>query len=73
MLESKEIQDDEYSLAFMEQAQYSISMPNIPAMEAVWGAMEVAFTAIWNGAEEPKPALDKGTQQIREAIDSQTK
>lgn len=73
LIESEIIQGDEYSLAFMEQAQYSISMPNIPAMEVVWGAMEVAFTAIWNGAEEPKPALDKGTQQIREAIDSQTK
>lgn len=73
LLESEEVKEDEYNIAFLEQAQYSISMPNIPAMESVWGGMEVAFTAIWNGSEEPKSALDKGTSQIREAIDTQTK
>ncbi len=73
LLESQEIKENEYNIAFLKQAQHAISMPNIPAMELVWGGMEVAFTAIWNGAEEPQAALDKGTQQIREAIDSQMK
>ena len=73
LLESEEIKKNEYNIAFLKQAQYSISMPNIPAMEVVWGGMEVAFTAIWNGSEQPKSALDKGSQQIREAIDSQMK
>ncbi|WP_318617997.1 maltose ABC transporter substrate-binding protein [Sporosarcina sp. YIM B06819] len=73
LLENKEIKENEFNIAFLNQAQHAISMPNIPAMELVWGGMEVAFTAIWNGSEEPKAALDKGTAQIREAIDSQTK
>lgn len=73
LLESEEIKKNEYNIAFLEQAQYSISMPNIPQMEVVWGGMEVAFTAIWNGSEQPKSALDKGAKQIREAIDSQMK
>jgi len=73
LLESEEIKKNEYNIAFLEQAQYSISMPNIPAMEVVWGGMEVAFTAIWNGSEQPKSALEKGTKQIREAIDTQMK
>ncbi|MBW8349939.1 maltose ABC transporter substrate-binding protein [Bacillus sp. IITD106] len=71
LLESPEIKEDAYMLAFLDQAQYSISMPNIPEMEPVWGAMDVAFTAIWNGDAEPKDALDKGVQQIKESIESQ--
>ena len=73
LLENEEIKKNEYNIAFLKQAQYSISMPNIPQMEVVWGGMEVAFTAIWNGSEQPKSALDKGSKQIREAIDSQMK
>jgi arabinogalactan oligomer/maltooligosaccharide transport system substrate-binding protein len=72
LLESTEIKENEYNIAFLEQAQYSISMPNIPEMESVWGGMEVAYTAIWNGAEKPKDALDKGTQQIKDAFESRT-
>ena len=73
LLEDETIKSDELNIAFLEQSQYSISMPNIPAMQHVWSGMEVAFTALWNGESEPKAALDKGVQQIREAIDSQTK
>jgi len=72
LLESKAIQEDPHNLAFLDQAQYAISMPNIPEMQPVWGGMEVAFTAIWNGDAQPKEALDKGVQQIKEAIESQT-
>ena len=41
LLESEEIKENEYNIAFLEQAQYSISMPNIPAMEVSMG---------WNGS-----------------------
>lgn len=73
LLEDETIKSDELNLAFLEQSQYSISMPNIPAMQHVWAGMEVAFTSLWNGESEPKAALDKGVQQIKDAIDSQTK
>lgn len=73
LLENETIKSDKLNIAFLEQSQYSISMPNIPAMQHVWSGMEVAFTALWNGESEPKAALDKGVQQIRDAIDSQTK
>ena len=73
LLESDKLKDDPYNLAFLDQAQYSISMPNIPEMQPVWGGMEVAFTSIWNGTSEPGEALEKGVQQIKEAIESQTK
>ena len=33
LLESKEIQEESNNLAFLNQAQYAISMPNIPAMK----------------------------------------
>lgn len=73
LLENETIKADQLKAAFLEQAQYSIPMPNIPEMQTVWGAMENAYTAIWNKAAEPKTALDKGVQQITDAIKSQTK
>ncbi|WP_299094803.1 maltose ABC transporter substrate-binding protein [uncultured Metabacillus sp.] len=73
LLENEKIKADEINVAFLEQAQHSIPMPNITEMQPVWGGMEVAYTAIWNKASEPQAALDKGTQQIKEAIESQTK
>ncbi|WP_062109316.1 sugar ABC transporter substrate-binding protein [Bacillus niameyensis] len=71
LLEDEKIKSNPNMLAFLDQAQYSVSMPNIPEMQPVWGAMEVAFTAIWNGEAEPKDALDKGVQQIKDGIESQ--
>jgi arabinogalactan oligomer/maltooligosaccharide transport system substrate-binding protein len=73
LLESDTLKEDVYNLAFLEQAQYSVSMPNIPAMQAVWGAMEVAFTSIWNDDKDPQTELDKAVGQIQDAVDSQTK
>ncbi|MBD8069544.1 maltose ABC transporter substrate-binding protein [Bacillus sp. PS06] len=73
LLDNETIKADELNLAFLEQAQHSVSMPNIPAMQHVWAGMEVAFTAIWNGESDPKEALDKGVQQIKDAIATQTK
>lgn len=70
LLNHEEIKENEYNIAFLRQADYSIPMPNIPEMESVWGGMEVAYTAIWNGDEEPKVALDKGTQQILDAFEA---
>jgi arabinogalactan oligomer/maltooligosaccharide transport system substrate-binding protein len=73
LLENETVKADEFNYAFLQQAQYSIPMPNISEMQTVWGAMDVSFTAIWNNGADPKEALDKGVQQIKEAIESQTK
>jgi arabinogalactan oligomer/maltooligosaccharide transport system substrate-binding protein len=73
LLENETIKADKLNHSFLEQAQHSIPMPNIPEMQTVWGSMEMAYTAIWNKAAEPKDALDKGVQQIKDAIKSQTK
>jgi arabinogalactan oligomer/maltooligosaccharide transport system substrate-binding protein len=73
LVENETIKSNELNSAFLEQAKYSIPMPNITEMQTVWGGMEVAYTAIWNNAAEPKASLDKGVQQIKEAIESQTK
>jgi arabinogalactan oligomer/maltooligosaccharide transport system substrate-binding protein len=73
LLESDTLKEDVYNLAFLDQAQYSVSMPNIPEMQNVWGAMEVAYTSIWNDKADPQVELDKGVQQIKDAVDSQTK
>ncbi|MBO1512483.1 sugar ABC transporter substrate-binding protein [Metabacillus bambusae] len=73
LIENETIKSNELNSAFLEQAKYSIPMPNITEMQTVWGGMEVAYTAIWNNAAEPKASLDKGVQQIKEAIESQTK
>jgi arabinogalactan oligomer/maltooligosaccharide transport system substrate-binding protein len=73
LIENKKIKSNELNTAFLEQAKYSIPMPNITEMQTVWGGMEVAYTAIWNNAAEPQASLDKGVQQINEAIEAQTK
>jgi len=72
LLESDAVQSDEYVKAFSEQLQHSTPMPNIPAMPAVWGPMEAAFTTIWNENADPKAALDSATKQIEDAIKSQS-
>jgi arabinogalactan oligomer/maltooligosaccharide transport system substrate-binding protein len=73
LLESDTLKEDVYNLAFLDQAQYSVSMPNIPQMQNVWGAMEVAFTSIWNDDKDAQAELDKAVGQIKDAVDSQTK
>ncbi|MFC0471755.1 maltose ABC transporter substrate-binding protein [Halalkalibacter kiskunsagensis] len=72
LLDSDTLKEDVYNLAFLDQAQHSVSMPNIPEMQNVWGAMEVAYTSIWNDKSDPQVELDKGVQQIKDAIGSQT-
>ncbi|MBD1378730.1 sugar ABC transporter substrate-binding protein [Metabacillus arenae] len=73
LLENEKLKSDKLKMPFIEQAEHTVPMPNIPAMDSVWGGMDAALTAIWNNDEESKPALDKGVQQIQEAINSQTK
>ena len=73
LLENDTIKQDEVSMAFLEQAQNAVPMPNIPEMQAVWGPMETAYTAIWNDGMDPKKALDAAYEQIEDAISTQKK
>lgn len=73
LLENDTIKQDEVAMAFLEQAQNAVPMPNIPEMQAVWGPMETAYTAIWNDGMDPKKALDAAYEQIEDAISTQKK
>jgi arabinogalactan oligomer / maltooligosaccharide transport system substrate-binding protein len=73
LLESDALKADEYAMAFLEQAQNAIPMPNITEMQSVWGPMGVAYTTIWNDKTDPKAAFDAARAQIEDAIATQSK
>jgi arabinogalactan oligomer/maltooligosaccharide transport system substrate-binding protein len=62
------IKSDPVVSGILEQAQYSIPMPNIPEMQTVWGPMASAFSLIWNENIDPQQALDDAKKQIEDAI-----
>ena len=43
-------------------------MPNIPAMNAVWGAQTDALTLVSTGKMEPQAAADQAQTQVSTAI-----
>lgn len=73
LLESDKIKADPYAMAFLEQANSAVPMPNISQMQSVWEPMGVAYTTIWNDGTEPKAAFDAAKTQIEDAIASQSK
>ena len=68
LVESDAIKADEYAMAFLEQAQSAIPMPNIPEMQAVWGPLGTAYITIWNEDVDPKEVFDSAQQQVEDAI-----
>jgi arabinogalactan oligomer/maltooligosaccharide transport system substrate-binding protein len=71
LLEDPDIKGNEITSAFMEQAKYSVPMPNIPQMQLVWSPMSSALAVIWDGQLEVKEALDAAVEQLKSAIASQ--
>nr|WP_082891902.1 maltose ABC transporter substrate-binding protein [Sutcliffiella horikoshii] len=69
LLESDVILSDPILSGFLEQAQYSVPMPNISEMEVVWSPMADALTSIWNTDREVKEILDRSVEQIEESIE----
>lgn len=59
--------DDELRQPFLQQAEYAVPMPNIPAMSSVWDPMGDAFEFISQG-EDPQEVLEEAVQQIADKI-----
>jgi arabinogalactan oligomer/maltooligosaccharide transport system substrate-binding protein len=59
--------DDELRQPILEQSEYAVPMPNIPAMSSVWEPMEDAFEFISQG-EDPAEVLEEAVQQIADKI-----
>lgn len=69
LLDSDVIMSDPILSGFLEQAQYSVPMPNISEMEVVWAPMADALTSIWNTNRDIQEILDSSVGQIEESIE----
>lgn len=58
----------ELQAGFMEQIEFAVPMPNIPAMSAVWEPMEDAFVFISEG-DDVQEVLEEAVGQINENIE----
>lgn len=54
--------------AFAQQAKYSVPLPNIPAMAAVWTPMQAAVASAWNGQATTTDALNNAQNTIIQQI-----
>lgn len=65
-LESDQIKNDPFVVAFAEQAKNSMPMPAIPEMANVWAPVNAALPEIWNKNADPKTAMEKAVTQIKD-------
>lgn len=63
-----ELADNEVVQTFTLSGADGIPMPNIPAMNAVWGAGGDNILALRNGEVEPEAAMEAAAAQVREAL-----
>ncbi|XCB30818.1 extracellular solute-binding protein [Arcanobacterium hippocoleae] len=59
---------DKDIIAWFEAGKDALPMPNIPAMNAVWGPLGQASADVISGAAEPGPRFDAAAEEIRKAI-----
>jgi arabinogalactan oligomer/maltooligosaccharide transport system substrate-binding protein len=71
LLEDPVVAKDPIAKAFLEQAQYAVPMPSIPAMGNVWSPAAAALQTIWNDNADAQKTLDSAVQQIKDAIAAQ--
>lgn len=57
-----------YASAFAQAAKYGTPMPNVPAMQAVWGPAGNALGFITKGSETPQVAAQNMLKQIRQGV-----
>ncbi|MFH1077555.1 MAG: maltose ABC transporter substrate-binding protein [Pseudomonadota bacterium] len=68
LLDDPLITIDKDALAFLQQAQYSESMPSIPEMAAVWAQTNPYISGLWDDPTlDTKAELDKMVQSIMDA------
>lgn len=63
-----ELADNEVVQTFTLSGADGTPMPNIPAMNAVWGAAGDNILALRNGETEPAAAMETAAAQVREAL-----
>ncbi|MGO5138917.1 sugar ABC transporter substrate-binding protein [Clostridium butyricum] len=66
-LEVDEIKNNEYSQAFIKQAQSSVPMPNVPEIECIWEPLK-NITRIFNG-EDPATVAKDIEQGVKDGIE----
>lgn len=66
-------ENDKDITAWFEAGKDALPMPNIPAMNAVWGPLGQAEADVISGAAEPGPRFDAAAEEIRKAIDESAK
>lgn len=67
---SEKIEDPDLK-AFGEAGKVAMPMPNIPAMNAVWGGQGDAITLVSTGELTPQEAADQAQSQVLTAIEGQ--
>ncbi|MBS3787254.1 maltose/maltodextrin ABC transporter substrate-binding protein MalE [Candidatus Bipolaricaulota bacterium] len=60
--------DDPTTAAFLESASVGTPMPNIPEMNATWGALTDKLQLISQQKQEPEAAMEAAEEIIKEAI-----
>jgi maltose-binding protein MalE len=63
--------DDPDLKAFAEAGRVAMPMPNIPAMNSVWGGQADAITLVSTGKLSPQEAADQAQSQVSTAIAGQ--
>lgn len=60
--------DDPTTAAFLDSASVGTPMPNIPEMNATWGALTDKLQLISQQKQEPKAAMESAEEIIKQAI-----
>ncbi|OIJ10500.1 maltose ABC transporter substrate-binding protein [Anaerobacillus alkalilacustris] len=68
LLDNELIQSNPFAVAFLEQAEHAVPMPNVAEMPLVWGPMEAAVNEVWNNDVDIQEALDRAVNTIENAI-----
>lgn len=63
--------DDPTTAAFLESASVGVPMPNIPEMNATWGALTDKLQLISQQKQEPKAAMESAEEIISQAIEKE--
>ncbi|WP_300347072.1 maltose ABC transporter substrate-binding protein [Clostridium sp.] len=70
-IDSKEFKENKYMSAFAEQAKNATPMPNIPAIQAMWGPAGANLQLLTSGKETPQQCAETTVKQIEQGIAQQ--
>ena len=70
-IDSKEFKENKYMNAFAEQAKNATPMPNIPAIQAMWGPAGANLQLLTSGKVTPKECAETTVKQIEQGIAQQ--